>query len=131
MKKELKDTPKIIVSDELIDIYLNIDKVNRIDSIKQLSKRELYILLLIVIDNHDDNNKYVKYNCRPFEKEAFEIYKVQNNEKINSVILNKLIENSSEHYIETTNIFDSEGNSLPTLNDIRSIRKYKLKVLEK
>lgn len=38
---------KVVISDLFIDIYKNFNVVNQVDRMKELSKKELYLLLLM------------------------------------------------------------------------------------
>lgn len=72
---------KILVSNEFIEIYHNFNVCDQINKMKELSKRELYLLLTLCLDKHDDNNVIVKHNFVEFESEIMELFDIQDDKK--------------------------------------------------
>ena len=113
---------KIIVSNEFVDIFRNFNVVDKIEEMKLLSKRELYLLLTVCFDKHDEDQPTVIHNFLEFKDYIMEINDLFENNKTDNPIL---IELSEGGYIETDNIVDENGNGLPmpyTKEEIRDVR---------
>lgn len=124
MRKE-KKTNKVVVTDLFMDCYKHFNVYNQVEKINQLSERELYLLLTLCLDKHDDANLVVKENFASFEKECMEIFEVQDDKEVTNQVLLDLIKETNDTYIETENIFDSEDNKVCdvfTIEEIRDIR---------
>jgi hypothetical protein len=59
----------IHVSNEFVDIYTNFNVVTQVEKMKQLTKRELYLLLTVCLDKFSDEDPVVKHNLLPFKEE--------------------------------------------------------------
>ena len=113
---------KKIVSNEFVDIFRNFNVVDKIGEMKLLSKRELYLLLTVCFDKHDEDQSTVIHNFLEFKDYIMEINDLFENNKTDNPIL---IELSEGGYIETDNIVDEMGNGLPmpyTKEEIRDVR---------
>ena len=113
---------KKIVSNEFVDIFRNFNVVDKIEEMKLLSKRELYLLLTVCFDKHDEDQPTVIHNFLEFKDYIMEINDLFENNKTDNPIL---IELSEGGYIETDNIVDENGNGLPipyTKEEIRDVR---------
>ena len=125
----MEQDKKIIVSNEFVDIFRNFNVVDKIEEMKLLSKRELYLLLTVCFDKHvtDPNSQIedqptVVHNFLEFKDYIMEINDLFENNKADNPIL---IELSEGGYIETDNIVDEMGNGLPmpyTKEEIRDVR---------
>lgn len=128
MSEKLEKEIKIVVSDQFVDIYRNLNVENKIEDIKELRSsniEEFYLLLLTCIDKHSDEDSIVILNLKEFKDEVMEIYKLQDDEKVDNVTLKKLVEITNDTYIDTKVIYDKNGDKLPepyTLVDIRNIK---------
>ena len=134
-----KEEKKIVVSDEFVSIYTNFNVMDQSSELVKLNRRELYLLLIILIDNMPENDdcftKVVQYNFKPYlNDEIKDIYDVQD-DKIEEIknrnienynILKNLIEDSGYEYIETDNIVDKDGNKLPDVRTVDEIRDVKI-----
>ena len=120
---------KIIVSRKVIDIFLTFDKMVRVDDIKELSEKELYILLLMAIDSFSDTDKYVVHNITPFEEEVVQIFNIQNGLAPNNETLLEMVEESGSFFISTDSFVDEDGDRIPDLLNKSSVRKHKIKIL--
>jgi len=131
---------KIIVSDQFIEVYKNFNVIDQTNEIKALPKRELYLLLCIIIDNMavDDSDyftKVVQHNLKPYlNDEIKDIYDIQY-DKIEEIkdknienynILKSLIVDSDDEYINTAYIIDKDGNKLPDVSTVEEIRELKI-----
>lgn len=102
----------IAVSDLFKEIYINFNVFALADKMQKLEKRELYLLLTLVLDMHSAKNHAVVNNFQPFKDEVMEIYELQDDKETNNQVLLDLIEETGDKYIETENIVDSEGNKM-------------------
>lgn len=125
MYKEGEDK-KIIVSNEFVDIFRNFNVVDKIEEMKLLSKRELYLLLTVCLDKHDEDQPTVIHNFLEFKDYIMEINDLFENNKTDNPIL---IELSEGGYIETDNIVDEMGNDLPTPLTKEEIRDVRINII--
>ena len=117
---------KIIVSNEFVDIFRNFNVVDKIEEMKLLSKRELYLLLTVCFDKHDEDQPTVIHNFLEFKDYIMEINDLFENNKTDNPIL---IELSEGGYIETDNIVDENGNVLPTPLTKEEIRDVRINII--
>ena len=116
---------KIVVSDLFLDIYKNFNVGDQTEKMRSLSKRELYLLLTLCLDKHDDANPTVASNLIPFKTEVMDIFSIQDDKGTEVQDLKDLITESGDEYIETDNIVDSKDDKMPdplTKEEIRDIR---------
>lgn len=118
-----------IVSNKLIEIFLTINKMDKTEDMRNLPKKELYILLLLSIENYSDTNEYIVKNFTLFEEECYNIYNVQLGKGTNDPYLQMLMEETDSTFINTNKIFDDDGYIFPNLESKSSIRNYKIKTL--
>ena len=85
--KESKEskTKNIVVSDTFVDIYKNFNVVNQVERMKALSKKELYLLLILCLDKHVDEDPVVKFNMAEFSEFAMKIFDVQDDKETTDV----------------------------------------------
>lgn len=117
---------KKIVSNEFVDIFRNFNVVDKIGEMKLLSKRELYLLLTVCFDKHDEDQSTVIHNFLEFKDYIMEINDLFENNKTDNPIL---IELSEGGYIETDNIVDENGNGLPTPLTKEEIRDVRINII--
>ena len=117
---------KKIVSNEFVDIFRNFNVVDKIEEMKLLSKRELYLLLTVCFDKHDEDQPTVIHNFLEFKDYIMEINDLFENNKTDNPILIELSEGS---YIETDNIVDENGNVLPTPLTKEEIRDVRINII--
>ncbi len=129
----MEQDKKIIVSNEFVDIFRNFNVVDKIEEMKLLSKRELYLLLTVCFDKHvtDPNSQIedqptVIHNFLEFKDYIMEINDLFENNKTDNPIL---IELSEGGYIETDNIVDENGNDLPTPLTKEEIRELRIDII--
>ena len=108
-----EETKQLKVSNEFVDIFKNFNVINKVEEIKSLSKKELYLLLTLCLDKHDDGQPTVVYNFQPFREQVMELFEIQDDKETLNPVLQELIEESGDKYIETDNIVDVDGNKLP------------------
>ena len=122
-KKQLK------VSNEFVDIFKNFNVVNKVEEMKALSKKELYLLLTLCLDKHDDEQPTVVYNFQPFREQVMELFEIQDDKETLNPVLKELIEESGDKYIETDNIVDETGNKLPEPLTKEEVRDVKINII--
>lgn len=103
---------QIAVSDLFKEIYINFNVSNQLENMKNLERRELYLLLTYALDKHSDEDSVVLKNFQPFKDEVMEIYDIQDDKDVSNEILLALIEETGDKYIETDDLVDSEGEKL-------------------
>jgi hypothetical protein len=125
-KEEVKD---IIVSDTFMEVYKNFNVYDQVETMKQLEPRELYLLLTLCLDKHDDDNVIVKHNLLPFRSEVLDIYDILDDKDPGNKILSDLIIETDDKYIETENIKDSKGNSVMDPFTLEEVRDKKIDII--
>jgi hypothetical protein len=118
---------KIVVSDLFVDIYTNFNVCSQVEKMNTLSRKELYLLILLALDKHDDNDPVVLHNFLPFESIGDDIFNIQ--EEVVNDDLKQLIEESGDKYISTKNVIDSKGNSLPEPLSKVEVRDAKINII--
>jgi hypothetical protein len=116
---------KVVVSDLFMDCYKNFNVYSQVERMNELSQRELYLLLILCLDKHDDENTVVKHNFLPFEKQIMEIFDVQDDKEVTNEVLLELVKETGDTYIETENIVDGSDNKVGdvfTKEEVRDIR---------
>ena len=124
-----KQEKKIVVSNEFIDIYRNMNVYNQVDKMNKLSKRELYLLLILSLDNHSDEDPVVIGNYLKFEKEFMEILDIQDDKETDNEVLLSLIKETGNDYIDTTNLFSENSEQIPNIYTKEEVRDIKLQKL--
>src|ERR1035437_4846006 len=108
-KYTTSEEKKLIVSDLFVDIYRNFNVVTQVDRMRQLSKKELFLLLTLCLDKHMDEDPVVMFNFKEFKSESTILYEVQDDKISEDADILELIKESGDKYIETDNIVDSKG----------------------
>ena len=124
-----EETKQLKVSNEFVDIFKNFNVVNKVDEMKALSKRELYLLLTVCLDKHDDDQPTVVYNFQPFREQVMELFEIQDDKETLNPVLEELIKESGDKYIETDNIIDFDGNKLPDPLTKEEVRDAKINII--
>lgn len=128
-QEEEKEKLKLIVSDEFIEIYKNFNVCTQIEKINELSDRERYLLLILCLDKHDDDNPIALYNYKPFKEEIKEIYIIQDNKETTNQVLLDLIKETEHKHIESDCIRDTNGNEVPDPFDKDEVRDKKIDII--
>ena len=116
---------KVVVSDLFMDCYKHFNVYSQVERMNELSERELYLLLILCLDKHDDENTVVKHNFIPFEKQIMEIFDIQDDKEVTNQVLLELVKETGDTYIETENIVDASDNKVGdvfTKEEVRDIR---------
>ena len=124
-----EETKQLKVSKEFVDIFKNFNVINKVEEIKALSKKELYLLLTLCLDKHDDGQPTVVYNFQPFREQVMELFEIQDDKETLNPVLQGLIEESGDKYIETDNIVDVDGNKLPEPLTKEEVRDAKINII--
>ena len=120
---------KIHVSNEFVDIFSNFNVVTQVEKMKQLTKRELYLLLTVCLDKFSDEDPVVKYNLLPFKEEIMSIFDIQDDKDATDPILIDLITESGDKYIETDNIVYNNDQKLPDPLTKDQVRDAKINII--
>lgn len=120
---------KLVVSEDFVNIYKNFNVVNKVEEMKSLSKKELYLLLTVCLDKHDDEQPTVVYNFQPFREQVMELFDIQDDKETLNPVLEELIKESGDKYIETDNIVDVDGNKLPDPLTKEEVRDAKINII--
>ena len=124
-----EETKQLKVSNEFVDIYTNFNVVTQVEKMKQLTKRELYLLLTVCLDKFSDEDPVVKHNLLPFKEEIMNIFDVQDDKDATDPILIDLITESGDKYIETDNIVYSNDQKLPDPLTKDEVRDAKINII--
>jgi hypothetical protein len=124
-----KSNKNINVSNEFVDIFKNFNVINKVEEMKALSKKELYLLLTLCLDKHDDGQPTVVYNFQPFREQVMELFEIQDDRETLNPVLQELIKESGDKYIETDNIVDVDGNKLPEPLTKEEVRDAKINII--
>ena len=124
-----EETKQLKVSNEFVDIFKNFNVINKVEEIKSLSKKELYLLLTLCLDKHDDGQPTVVYNFQPFREQVMELFEIQDDKETLNPVLQGIIEESGDKYIETDNIVDVDGNKLPEPLTKEEVRDAKINII--
>lgn len=120
---------KIHVSNEFVDIFSNFNVVTQVEKMKQLTKRELYLLLTVCLDKFSDEDPVVKHNLLPFKEEIMNIFDVQDDKEATEQVLIDLITESGDKYIETDNIVYNDDQKLPDPLNKEEVRDAKINII--
>lgn len=123
-----KEQKTIVVSELFKDIYTNFNVSSQIESMKNLDRRELYLLLTFALDKHSDEDPVVIHNFQSFKDEVMEIYDIQDDKETTNEVLLALIEETGDKYIETDNILDFNGNKLRDPYTKQEVREAKIDI---
>ncbi len=129
MMEMTNETKQIKVSNEFVDIFKNFNVINKVEEMKTLSKKELYLLLTVCLDKHDDEQPTVVYNFQPFREQVMELFEIQDDKETLNPILQQLIDESGDKYIETDCIVDEMGNKLPEPMTKEEVRDAKINII--
>ena len=121
----------LVVSEKFVDIFKNFNVVTQVEEMKNLSKRELYLLLTVCLDKFSDEDPVVNFNFQPFKEEVMEIFDVQDDKDSTNQTLLDLISESGDKYIETDYIVDNKGEKLPEPLTKEEVRDAKINIINK
>ena len=120
---------KIVVSDLFVDIYTNFNVCSQVERMKTLTKKELYLLIILALDKQDDNDPVVLHNFLAFEDIGDDIFEIQEDKGFVNDDLKQLIEETGDKYITTKNVIDSKGNQLPEPLSKVEVRDAKINII--
>ena len=116
------------VSDIFVEIYTNLNVCSQIENMKKLSKKELYLLLIVALDKHNDDDPVVLHNLLPWKDTSLQIFDLQDDKETDIIELNELVEETGDKYIDTTIIVDSKGNKLKEPLSKEEVRDIKINI---
>jgi len=115
-----KQSTLISVSELFLDIFRLFNVSDQRERMKQLTKKELYFLLISAMDNHNEDDPVVITNFSDFELEINEILEFQESEKTTNEYLLELVKETDDSWISTTVV------ELPTPYTRDEVRDLKL-----
>ena len=118
----------IEVSKQFFEIYKNFNVVSQVEEMKQLEKRELYLLLTLCLDKFSDEDPVVKYNFIPFRDEVMEIFEIQDDKDPTNEVLINIVAETEDKYIETDNLVFL-GEKLPDPLSKDEVRDAKINII--
>ena len=116
------------VSDLFVEIYTNLNVWSQLENMKNLSKKELYLLLIVALDKHNDDDPVVLHNLLPWKDTALEIFDLQEDKECTITELIELVEETGDKYIDSTIIVDSKGNKLKDPLSKEEVRDAKINI---
>ena len=116
------------VSDLFVEIYTNLNVWSQLENMKNLSKKELYLLLIVALDKHNDDDPVVLHNLLPWKDTALEIFDLQEDKECTITELIELVEETGDKYIDSTIIVDSKGNKLKEPLSKEEVRDAKINI---
>lgn len=117
------------VSDLFIDIYQNFNVVDQKEKMKQLSRKELLLILILSTDSYDDDDPIVMKNYEIFGNELQIIHdslpSLSNDEMLDADIdMVELGKETGDIFIDVQCLVDAKGKKLPPpLSDEEAIIK--------
>ena len=106
------DEKKLQVSDLFVEIYTNLNVCSQLENMEKLSKKELYLLLILALDKHNDEDPVVLHNLLPWKDTALQIFELQDDKETDILELKELVEETGDKYIDVTVLVDVNGNPL-------------------
>ena len=116
------------VSDLFVEIYTNLNVCSQLENMKKLSKKELYLLLILALDKHNDEDPVVLHNLLPWKDTALEIFNLQDDKETDIIELKELVEETGDKYIDVTILVDSKGNKLKEPLSKEEVRDAKINI---
>jgi phage terminase large subunit-like protein len=116
------------VSDLFLEIYTNLNVCSQLENMAKLSKKELYLLLIVALDKHSDDDPVVLHNLLPWKDTALEIFDLQEDKECTIPELIELVEETGDKYIDVTIIVDSNGNKLKDPLSKEEVRDAKINI---
>lgn len=117
---------KIEVSDNFVEIYKNFNVSSQSDKMEKLSKKELYLLLLLCVEKHSDEDPVCINNYKNYPTELQELMSLQDGQDVNNDIITQLSEETNDKTINTDILVDSNGNKLPEPMKKNEVRDAKI-----
>ncbi len=129
--QESTENKSIHVSNEFVYIFSNFNVVTQVEKMKQLSKRELYLLLTVCLDKFSDEDPVVRHNLIPFKEEIMAIFEIQDDKEPTDQVLIDLISETGDKYIETDYIVYNDDQKLPEPLTKEEVRDAKINIINK
>lgn len=122
------DEKKLQVSDLFVEIYTNLNVCSQLENMEKLSKKELYLLLILALDKHNDEDPVVLHNLLPWKDTALQIFELQDDKETDILELKELVEETGDKYIDVTILVDVNGNSLRVPLTKEEVRDAKINI---
>jgi hypothetical protein len=107
------DNKYITVSDKFVKIYKFMNVV-KVEEIKELSRKELMLMLILSVDSFSEDNVALIENLKSFKYELSIILSLQEDKECTDRDILDLASETDEKYIDTSKIRDINGNELST-----------------
>ena len=120
---------KIVVSDLFVDIYTNFNVCSQVEKMNTLTRKELYLLIILALDKHNEDDPVVLHNFLAFEDISDDIFEIQEDIEVDNDDLKQLIEETGDKYITTKNVVDSKGDVLPEPLSKVEVRDAKINII--
>lgn len=104
---------KFTVTPLFVEIYKLFNVVSQVERLKNLSRKELLLMLTLAVDTFSEDNHIVIENITPFKDELKLIYDLQQDNAITDEDILYLAKVTGEKYIDSEMIVDSNGDELP------------------
>ena len=123
---------EFMVSDRLVSIYRNFNVTDQFNEIKKLTKRELFLLVLLCLNNHVELDPVVVNNFMPLRKEALSIYGLLNDEDVKDEDLKALVKEIGDTYLNVSEVLvDGNNEELPRVYTKVEVRDIKITLINK
>ncbi len=133
MENKLIQRKLVTVSNLFVDIYTNLNVCSQIDKMNQLDKEELYLLIILALDKHSDEDPSVILNLLPFEEIAMDIYdqiSPEDGKETNNPYIKSLIKKTGSDTIDTSVLVDENGKELREPLSKAEVRDAKINMIE-
>lgn len=106
------------VSDLFIDIYQNFNVISQVEKMRQLSRKELLLLLVLSTDSYNDDDPVVMKNFEKFGPELQIIYDCLpdlsgDDFEIADTDMIELGKETGDKFIKVQNLINSKGEKIP------------------
>ena len=101
------------VSKEFVEIYKNFNVINQTEKIKNLTRKERILLLILAIDSFSEDSPISLNNFTPFKEELLIINDIESDQESTDVDILELIKDTGYSKIDTS-VITNNGEKLPT-----------------
>lgn len=120
----------IKISEKMYNVYRLLNVTNQIEEMKSLSKKELYLLLILSLDKFSEDDQTYVSNILPFKDEVMEIFDIQDGKKTSNQELKDLITETEDEYIDTDVILYNDE-KLPEPYTKEEVRDKRINIITK
>jgi hypothetical protein len=116
---------KVMVSPLLVDIYRNFNVLPQPERMESLTRRELYLLLILCWDKFDTEDPIVKENLFSYRDASIMIHDMFDDKPVTDPVLRQIIDETGEQYVDIDVLVDVTGAPLPeplTKEEVRDLK---------